>query len=68
VARGAESILSRMGLQRRQSIARPLLWFAAGATVAAGDATKTAVAAVHSPATNAERTGRDGFDAKTDHV
>jgi hypothetical protein len=37
-ARGAESVLSLMGLQRRQSVARPLLWFAAGATVAAGAA------------------------------
>ncbi len=96
-ARGAESILSLMGLQRRQGIARPLLWFAAGATVAAGaalllapmkgeelvdriarglrratstveDATKTAAAAVRSPAPNAEPPGQDGFDAKTDHV
>jgi hypothetical protein len=36
--RGVESILSRLGLQRRQSTARPVLWFAAGAVVAGGAA------------------------------
>ncbi|MGH7293826.1 MAG: YtxH domain-containing protein [Polyangiaceae bacterium] len=36
--RGVESILSRLGLQRRQSMARPVLWFAAGAIVAGGAA------------------------------
>jgi hypothetical protein len=35
--RGVTSFLSRLGLQRRQSVARPVLWFAAGA-VAAGAA------------------------------
>ncbi len=37
-SRGVESLFGRMGFQRRQSMARPLVWFAAGATVAAGAA------------------------------
>lgn len=32
--RGADTLLDRVGLQRRESALRPVLWFAAGAVVA----------------------------------
>ncbi len=35
-SRGVESLLGRVGLQRQQSAAVPVLWFAAGAAVATG--------------------------------